>query len=400
MDSNTRSATYLSEAKAMQGKLTEIRRTIHRQPELGMQEFKTAALVQSRLTELGIPYEANVGGTTAVVGTIQGAGQGPCVALRADMDALPLQERNQTEYVSQVPNKMHACGHDAHTTALLGAAELLAKHRNEFNGTVKLFFQPAEEGPGGAEPMIAAGVMANPKVDAVFGLHCSPLRPVGSIGLRAGATHAAADGFEIRVIGQGGHGAHPDQGVDALVCGAQLVTALQTIVSREMEPTHPAVVTVGTFHSGVRSNILADETVMTGTVRVTDRDLRKTMPGRLERLANSVAEAFRCKAEVEYTYGAPSGFSDPTMAELVKRVAGEVVGPENIFEDPISMGGEDFACFTDVAPGCMFSLGVGNVVKGFTHPLHHPCFDLDEDALAIGAATLASTAVACLASLK
>jgi len=390
----------LAQAKELKQHLVAIRRSIHRHPELGMEEERTSALIQQELERLGIPFEANVAGIPAVVGLIEGEGRVPeesdslpCIALRADMDALPIQEQNDVEYASTIPGKMHACGHDGHVAALLGAAALLKGLAPTLPGNVKLLFQPAEEGPGGARPMVEAGVLENPKVHAVIGQHVGNLLQVGQVGLRSGATYAAADVFAITITGSGGHAAHPEQTADALVCGAQLVTALQTIVSREVGAVMPAVVTVGVFQAGYRENVIADKAVLRGTVRTTNSELRGTMPERIERLSKQVAAAFRCQADVEYHQGPPPGYNDPALTRGVKQTLERMVGPDNVIEAPITMGAEDFSYFSQAVPGTFYGLGSGNRDKGLNKPGHHPQFDFDEDALPYGAALFAAIAV-------
>ncbi len=383
-------------AHNLKGRLVEWRRDFHEHPELGMEERRTAGIVADHLRSLGIEVRTGFGGTTAVVGLLKGASPGPTIALRADMDALPIQEENQVPYASKTPGQMHACGHDSHVTMLLGAATALAGFRERLAGQVKFFFQPAEEGPGGAQPMIAAGAMEDPKVDGVVGLHVASEMNVGEIGVVPGADSASPDSFSIRIVGRGGHAAHPDQGVDAIAVAAQVITALQTVVSREIYPLQPVVVTVGTIHGGFRNNVLAGEVTMTGTIRTLNADVRDQAQAAVGRIVKGIAEAMRATVEVDFSRGYPSFSSDPSMYRLVRQAAVDVVGPERIHDLDPTMGGEDFAYYCQKAPGTMFRVGGRNAAKGFTNPLHHPRFDLDEDALPIGVAVLVRGALSFL----
>ncbi|MBA3822908.1 MAG: amidohydrolase, partial [Ktedonobacterales bacterium] len=273
------------------------RRHIHQHPELGFKERETAAYVAERLAKLGIEHQTGVA-QTGVVGLIHGAHPGRCVLLRADMDALPLTEETGAAYASQTPGVHHACGHDGHTAMLLAAAEILQQHRDQLHGTVKLVFQPAEEGPGGALPMIEAGVMENPHVDACFGLHLSNDNPLGTLVVQGGALQASADTFEITINGMGGHGAAPHQTVDAIAVGAAIIGELQRIVSREIDPLDPAVITVGAFHAGSAHNIIPPRAELRGTIRTLDADVQDLIHRRIREVAEGVAAAARAKAEV------------------------------------------------------------------------------------------------------
>lgn len=383
-------------AHNLKGRLVDWRRDFHEHPELGMEERRTAGVVAEHLRSLGIEVKTGFGGTTAVVGLLRGARPGPTIALRADLDALPIQEENQVPYASKTPGQMHACGHDSHVSMLLGAATVLAGFRDRLAGQVKFFFQPAEEGPGGAEPMIKAGAMDDPKVDGVVGLHVASELDVGEIGVVPGADSASPDSFSIRLIGRGGHAAHPDQGVDAIAVAGQVITALQTVVSREIYPLQPVVVTVGTIHGGFRNNVLAGEVTMTGTIRTLDAAVRDQAQAAVGRIVKGIAETMRATAEVSFGRGYPSFSSDPSMYRLVRGAAVDVVGPERVHDLEPTMGGEDFAYYCQKAPGTMFRVGARNAAKGFTNPLHHPRFDLDEDTLPVGVAVLARSAVSFL----
>ncbi len=382
------SSTHLDpDVVALTTELTETRRVIHRHPELGFQEVRTAALVSERLRSLGLTVKEGVA-RTGVVGLLQGGRPGKTILLRADMDALPIQEASGAEYASKIPGVMHACGHDAHTAMLLGAARVLMARRDRLAGNVKFVFQPAEEGPGGARPMIEAGVMQNPQVDLAFGLHLINDFPVGVVALRPGPVMASMDTLEITVKGKGGHGAFPHQAVDSIVIAAQVVMALQTLASREINPTVPVVLTLGTIHGGFRHNVIAPEVSLTGTVRTFDESLRKTFPERIERVVRQVCQAFRAEAEVRYEFGYPVTVNDPAMTHFVQKIASEVVGPERVWPMDAMMGSEDMAYFLRVVPGCFFFLGSSNPAKNLTVPHHSPEFDFDEACLPLGVQVL------------
>ncbi|MEW6723851.1 MAG: M20 family metallopeptidase [Bacillota bacterium] len=380
----------LERANQLLPRLVEIRRDLHRHPELGMEEVRTAGIVAAILEELGTEVKTGVGGT-GVVGLLRGARPGKTIALRADMDALPVADQKEVDYRSQEPGKMHACGHDGHTTALLGAAMLLASLRHELSGNVKFLFQPAEEGPGGAEPMIAAGAMKNPKVDAIIGAHLAPRQKVGEIGILAGPISAATDQFNVTITGQGGHGAHPEGTVDPIVIAAQAIVNLQQITSRETSAFKPLVVTVGTINGGYRYNVIPDRVSFSGTVRTTDPALRATMPDRLRRIIGGICQAHRAEFEFEYIPGYPPNVNDAAMCEFVAGVARELLGPEAVVTDVPSMGGEDFSYFGQLSPSCFYRLGGGDSEQ-YSFPLHNPRFDFDERALAVGAALMAACA--------
>jgi amidohydrolase len=383
-------------AEALAAQLTADRRHIHMYPELGFKEHETSKYIQRRLGEIGVPFKAGIA-QTGILGVVDGKRPGKTVLLRADIDALPIDELNEVPYKSTKPGVMHACGHDAHTAVLLGAAQLL-KGR-DFAGTVKLVFQPCEErAPGGAIKMIEEGVMEDPRVDAAFGLHVTPQLEVGQLGYRAGPASAASDRFTITVVGKGGHAARPNSCVDAVVVGAHLVVAMQTLVSRETSPIQPAVVTVGAIHAGDAHNVIPGEATIRGTVRTYDPDLRNQMSQRLRDLAQGIARAMRAEANVEYTFGYPPLVNDPAMTELARAAGAEIVGAENLNDPEQALGGEDMAYFLQRAPGCFFRLGTGNRARGITYGNHHAKFDVDEAALPIGAAAMAATALRFLSS--
>jgi amidohydrolase len=386
-------------AEAISDQLTADRRHIHMHPELGFEEVETSKYIAKRLGAIGVTHRTGIA-KTGVVATIGGtAGAGRTVLLRADMDALPIVEQVESAYKSLNPGVMHACGHDAHTAVLLGAAKVLQERRHEFAGTVKLVFQPSEERPpGGAIRMIEEGVMDGPKVDAAFGLHVTPQLEAGQLGYKAGPANAASDRFQITIHGKGGHAARPNACVDAVVIASQVVVALQTLVSRETSPTQPAVVTVGAIHAGDANNVIPGEATILGTVRTYDPDLRQQMKERLTEMSKGIAAAMRARAEVEYTFGYPSLVNDAAMTELARAAGAEVVGAQNVVEVEATLGGEDMAYFLQRAPGCFFRLGTGNRARGITYGNHHPKFDVEEAALPVGVAAMVNTALCFLAS--
>lgn len=375
------------------------RRHLHAHPELGYEEVETAAFVARLLRGFGLEVVEGVGGT-GVLAVLRGEaeGDGRSVALRADMDALPVTEETALPFASRYPGKMHACGHDGHTAMLLGVAKVLSLHRRSFAGTVKFFFQPAEEcaPEGGAKGMIAAGVMDNPRVDYVFGLHVWPELPLGKVGVKAGALMSASDRVRIRIQGKGGHGAAPHQAVDAVVVGCHVVSALQTVVSRQVDPLEPVVLTIGSFHAGQRYNVIAPTAELDGTVRTQNEALRSTMPSRITKLARATAEAFGAEAEVNYEYGYPTLYNHPRAAEIVRGAVAEVLGEEGVvlLTRP-SMGGEDFAYFLDFASGAMFWLGCRGPLSS-DEPIHNGKFTFDEGVLAVGTSVLVQTALHAL----
>ncbi|MDP9355410.1 MAG: M20 family metallopeptidase [Chloroflexota bacterium] len=378
------------------------RRHIHEHPELGFQEVETSRFVAERLQALGVEDIRTGIAKTGVTGLIRGTApsDGPTktVLLRADMDALPIREENEVDYRSVADGVMHACGHDGHTAMLLGVSRLLLDQRDRFAGTVKVLFQPAEElPPGGAKPMIEAGVLEDPKVDAAFGMHLAQEQPLGVIGVRAGATMAAADRFIVHIKGKGGHGARPQSTVDPIVVGAQIVVALQTIVGREVDPTKAAVVTVGAFQGGEAFNVIPDTAELRGTVRTFDPEVRQQIAERIQALVTGIATSMRAEATVEYRYGYPATVNDPEMAELVRAAAAEVVGPDRVIEPPQTMGAEDMSYFLEKVPGCYYIVGSRNPDKGLVWGHHHPRFDFDEEALANGIETLVTTTLRYLA---
>ncbi|MBB2481389.1 amidohydrolase [Bacillus sp. APMAM] len=366
--------------------LVEVRRDFHAYPEFGMEEFRTKDKICEYLDEMDIPYQAGIA-NTGVVGLIQGEQDGKTVALRADMDALPILEKNDIPYKSTVDGKMHACGHDAHMTVLLGAAKLLQENKHLLKGNVKLLFQPAEETVGGAEPMIKEGALENPKVDAVFGLHVDPAIPVGKIGVKYGQMNASSDTITITVKGKNAHGAYAYMGKDAIVIAAGVISALQTIVSRSVDARESAVISIGTIHGGTQGNIVADEVKLVGTVRTLTPEIRRGVLQKLEETVTYVAKGLGGEAVLSVEPGYTSLINNDEMVDIVKESGEALIGEENVnlLSRP-SLGVEDFAFFAKAVPGAFFRLGVRNDEKGIVHDVHTPFFNIDENSLKIGVA--------------
>ena len=363
--------------------MVDIRRRLHRIPERGFAEVKTQRVIMETLNALGIPYTTE---RTWVVGVIEGGLPGEVVALRADMDALPLEEPEGLPFRSEHPGMMHACGHDAHMTMVLGAAKVLMGMRDRLPGTVKLLFQPAEETDGGAEPMVQRGVMENPHVDRVYGLHVQPYLPVGVIETRAGTLNASTDSVELTIHGRASHGAYPESGADAIVCAAQVITSLQTLVSRNVSPLASAVLSLGMISGGTAGNIICDRVTLRGTLRTANGEIRAMMKRRIGEVASGVAAAMGCTAEVRITSGYAALVNDEAEAGRVMRVGARLLGEKNVVRKAApSMGGEDFSFFCESVPGAFFHLGC---VKKEDMPaplLHSRDFHLDEDCLTVGA---------------
>ena len=371
------------------------RRYFHQHPELGFQEERTARRVIERLNALGLDHVITGVAKTGVVGVLHGGkGPGKCVLLRADMDALPITELNDVPYKSENPGVMHACGHDAHTAMLLGAARLLAARRDEFAGVVKFLFQPSEEqGTGGAQPMIAAGVLENPHVDAAFGIHVGSNLPAGTVAVLGGPVNAAADTAIVTIRGLGGHAARPQMAIDPIVIGAHCIIAVQSLVAREVNPLSPAVITVGSLHGGTVSNVIPEEARFEATIRTFDETTRALLAERIPQVVRGICETFRATADVRYELGYPPLVNTPAHAALVREVAMEVVGPERVRDAEPGMGAEDMSYFINAAGGAFYRLGVRNEVTGKTYGHHHPRFDVEEDALATGVAMHAAVAL-------
>lgn len=409
---DTRDAVFQKSIEAMFPKLVEIRRDIHMHPELSNEEERTAKLVTDRLKELGLTGIKTGVAKHGVVAILKGVQDGPCVAVRADMDALPIKELRSVPYRSQNPGVMHACGHDVHVTCALGVAELLAKHRDLLKGSVKFLFQPAEEampatfkGDWGAKLMVAEGVMENPKPAAVFGLHTTAqVQPVGTmddgekvhylkagqIGYTPGIDNANSDRFHITIHGKMAHGSAPHKGVDAIAVAAEAIMALQMIKSRQTNTRQPLVISIGMINGGQRENIIAEKVELGGTVRTYDAKFRDGVIEQMERILKGITEAHGATYEMEYRKTYPSIINDKKLVEATLPAFRRIVGEKNVVELIPGMGGEDFSYFAQVVPGFYFRLGVANEEKGMTYGGHTPMYDCDEESLKTGVAAMAA----------
>ena len=389
-----------SQSKEIHQWIVEKRRTIHRHPELMYEEFETSKLVQNTLKELEIPYKKDIA-ITGVVGTI-GNGNGPCIALRADMDALPIHEETDIDFKSEIDGKMHACGHDCHTAMLLGAARVLKENEHKINGTIKLIFQPAEEGGAGGKMMREQGVLLEPKVQQIFALHVAGTIPVGTLASKEGTLLAATSSIKILVKGKGGHAAAPHHTNDPVVTGSKIVVELQTLVSRELNPLEPGVISITMANAGSAFNVIPSTMELQGTIRSLTIEGVTNLQKRVKEVAQSIALANRCEAEVSFPGNDyPPTINDVGCWQLGKSAAKEILGEENLIEmpDPI-MGGEDFAYYTEEVPGCFSFLGVGNPDIDAVYDVHHPMFKVDETALSLGTAIHVNTALKALENLN
>ncbi len=384
-------------ARRIEESLVAIRRDIHAHPELGFEEVRTAEIVSRELARLGIPHQSGIG-KTGVVGMIEGGQPGPVLAIRADMDALPIQEQTGLPWASEVAGRMHACGHDIHTATLIGVAAVLKDLAPRLAGSVKLVFQPAEEGLGGMKAMIADGVMDAPRVDMALGFHNHPDMPVGRFGYVRGACLAAADRFEIVVHGRSGHAAYPHTAVDPIVAAATLVTQLQTVVSREVPPLRPAVVTVGVLAGGTAANIIPDMVEIKGTVRTLHPPVRDLAEAAIRRLCAGITEGMRARCDLTYRRGTPPLVNDDRVLDpavaAVRRQFGEIAqedAAELVAEGEASLGGEDFALMTERVPG--FQLRIGSAQPGRQDRLHNSGYQPDERCIGFGVQALARAAL-------
>ncbi len=384
----------LSRAKAMQDELSAVRRDIHRHPELAFQEQHTAETGRAWLQALGLEVQHGIAGTYGLVATLDTGRPGPTLLIRADMDALPITEETGAPYASQTAGAMHACGHDAHVTCLLGAARLLVEQQEALRGRLKFLLQPAEEKPpGGAKILIEQGQVLE-GVDAALALHVYPQLPVGQIGFRPGVLLGYSDRFTVHIHGVGGHAARPHQTVDAVAVAVQVYQALQYLVSRENDPFHPFVITIGALHAGTVANVIPNEATLLGTVRSLDPAVHHTLPERLERVVAGVCQATRARYTFEFVQGYPAMVNDKTFTQQAIESVKAVLGEPAIAHLPTpELGGEDFAFFSQRVPSLMFRLGVRNEAQGIVHGVHSSRFDLDEDALPIGTAALARVAM-------
>lgn len=382
---------FKEEALKIKDEIINIRRDFHAHPELGFEEYRTSAKIKEFLDKENIPYKEVAG--TGVCAIIKGKYAGKTIALRSDMDALPINEKNTCDYASKESGKMHACGHDGHLAILLGAAKILNKYKEQLKGNIKLLFEPAEETVGGASYMIKEGVLENPYVDAVLGLHVTEDLDVGKIKVKNGVVNAASNPFTITVKGKGGHGAAPHATIDPIVMASHLVLALQPIVSREISPANPAVITVGSIHGGSAQNIIPDEVQLRGIIRTMTKEDREYATKRLEEVVKGITTTFRGKYSIDIEESYPCLYNDDTMVELLRENAKKVINEENVtIQKSASMGVESFAYFANERPAVFYFLGARNSEKGIVSPAHNALFNIDEDCIPIGIAIQCQTA--------
>ncbi|HZX67728.1 MAG TPA: amidohydrolase [Candidatus Elarobacter sp.] len=371
-----------------------LRRDLHAHPELGFAEHRTAGIVAERLTALGLEVHTGVGGT-GVVGMLSGAQPGPTIMLRADMDALPIPEENDVPYVSQNAGVTHACGHDAHVAMLLGAATLLRESSAQLHGRVAFVFQPAEEGGGGAKAMLEDGLIERFAIARAYGQHIGTMLPSGVFGLRAGPLMASVDSFDLVVEGRGGHGAMPNRSIDPVVVAAEVVTALQRVVSREVDPVEPAVVTIGAINGGTTYNVIPPRVALKGTVRSFSESTRAEMEAGIRRIAEHTCAAAKATCAMDWHPSYPVTENDPAQTAFVRDALTAEFGGARVIESPPVMGSEDFSYFAQVVPACFWFIGAGDDAHPF--PNHHPAFDIDEKAIVAGIAAHVTVALAALA---
>ncbi|HLE16086.1 MAG TPA: amidohydrolase [Anaerolineales bacterium] len=384
-----------SEAQELFEYSQALRRDFHRNPELGFQEVRTAGIVARELNGLGLEVSTGVG-KTGVMALMEGARPGPVVLLRFDMDALPILEETGAEYASQNPGVMHACGHDGHTAIGLTVARLLEKHREELPGTLKFMFQPAEEGLGGAEAMIADGLLETPRPDLALSLHLWNEKPLGWIGVTPGPAMSASERFRVQIIGRGGHAAAPHLTADPVVAAAQVIGALQGIVARNVAPLKSAVISVTSVQGGEAFNVIPSTVELRGTIRSYEADVRSLLLERLNEVVTGVSAAMGCRAEIETWRVTPAVINDRQLTRRVQQVAGQLFPGDELDENERTMGSEDMAYVMEQIPGCYFFIGSANQEKGLNAAHHHPRFDFDEAALPKAAALMAAAAVELL----
>jgi amidohydrolase len=386
---------FLQEAQAMFDYTRQLRRDFHRHPELGFQEVRTAGVVARELSALGLEVSTGVG-KTGVVAHLEGGREGPVLLLRFDMDALPIQEETGAEYASENPGVMHACGHDGHTAIGLTVARMLASQREKLPGVVKLVFQPAEEGLGGAEAMVKDGVLENPRPHMALALHLWNEKPLGWIGVTPGPAMSASERFRVLIRGKGGHGAAPHLTIDPVQAAAQVISALQTVVARNVPPLKSAVVSVTSMHGGEAFNVIPETVELRGTIRSFDTEVRALVLTRVEQVVKGVAGALGCDAQVEMWRVTPAVVNDPELSARVRAVAEKILPQAEIDTQERTMGSEDMAYMMENLPGCYFFVGSANPERGLDAPHHHPKFDFDEEALPRAAALMAAAAVELL----
>jgi amidohydrolase len=385
----TNDIDYLGQAEAMRHELVTRRRDLHQHPELAFEEVRTAGIVAQELSSLGLEVQTGVG-KTGVVAILEGDTDGPTVLVRADMDALPIEEANQTDYISQAPGKMHACGHDGHTTIALGVAKLLSQHRDKIAGRVKFVFQPAEEIAQGANAMIKDGVLQNPRPDVTVGLHLWNDLPLGTIGMTPGGLMAGSSIISLKITGKGGHGAQPQLTVDPVVCAAQIITALQTILSRNVDPADTGVISITKVRAGEAHNVIPQTAELTGTMRAFRTEVRDLMTQRLQEIVDGVAAAMGCTAELKVDHLTIPVINDAGLADKLSRKFAQIVGEDKLDRNIRLMVGEDVSYLMQGIPAMFFLVGSSNADRGLNFGHHHPRFDFDEDALPLGVALLSA----------
>ncbi|MCF3107753.1 M20 family metallopeptidase [Niabella sp. CC-SYL272] len=381
-------------AKQFAPELIEVRRYLHAHPELSYQEFETSKYIQAQLKDLGIPFEVKA--TTGVIGLLKGRNpEKRVIALRADMDALPIQELNEISYRSVHENIMHACGHDVHTACLLGAARILNALKDQWEGTVKLIFQPGEEkNPGGASLLIKEGVLEHPAPAAIFGLHVHPGLEVGKLSFRGGKVMASADELYITVKGKGGHAAAPNLCIDPILIASHLVVALQQVISRRNNPQNPMVLSITAINGGTTTNVIPDEVKLKGTFRAMNEQWRFEAHDIMRSIAKGVVEGMGGSLDLHIDVGYPSVYNNEALTEQAAELAVTYAGQAQVGETEIRMGAEDFGYYTQQIPGCFYRLGVMNVARGITAGVHTPLFNVDENAIELGMGVMAWLAVA------
>ncbi len=383
---------FVPEAEALREEMVAVRRDLHMHPETAFEEVRTAGIVAQTLSSLGLEVQTGVG-KTGVVAMLDGSDDGPTVLVRADMDALPIEEANKVDYVSQTAGKMHACGHDAHTAIGLAVAKMLTKHKDRIHGRVKFVFQPAEEIARGAQAMIEDGALANPRPDVSLGLHVWNTLPLGRLGVADGPTMAGSSLWTATLTGKGAHGAAPHLGIDPVVCAAHIITALQTIVSRNVDPMDTAVVSATQVHAGDTHNVIPQTAVLTGTMRSFKTEVRDLVTQRMDEIIRGVAASFGCEADFQIEHRTGPVVNHADVGNRLRPLFSDIVGADNLDLTTRAMGGEDMSFFMTDVPGMYFFVGSANEARGLNYGHHHPQFDIDEDVLPLGAALLA-TAVA------
>jgi amidohydrolase len=387
--------SYISEAQDLFNFTRELRREIHRHPELGFEEVRTAELIEKELNEIGLEVRTGIA-ETGVVAVLHGEGSGPIVLARFDMDALPITEETGASYASVNNGVMHACGHDGHVAIGLTVARILSRRRKELNGSVKFVFQPAEEGLGGAKLMVDEGVLDDPKPDVSLALHLWNEKPVGWLGITSGPAMAASETFRVRVTGKGGHGAAPHYSIDPILTAAQVICALQSIVSRNVPPLESAVVTITSIHGGEAFNVIPPEVVLKGTIRTFDSSVRDLVLQRFREIVTGVAQTMGCSIDLELSSITPAVINDATITNQVQNVASSLLPEFSIHSSTRTMGSEDMAYMMEDIPGCYFFVGSSNAEKELDASHHHPRFDFDEDVLPYAAGLMAASVASFL----